>query len=80
LALLGAVALLLALGGCGRKGGLDLPPVASGSQPAYAAPASAPVAPQLSPLGSSFDPSVPDEKPTAAPGVKKRIILDPILD
>ncbi len=33
LALLGAAALLIALGGCGRKAGLDLPPTASAPPP-----------------------------------------------
>ena len=68
----------LALGGCGRKAGLDLPPTASNRPPQAGSTAQAP-APSTNPLGL-IDPSPPDEPPTAAPGRKKRIILDPILD
>ena len=78
LALLGAAALLLALGGCGRKTGLDLPPTASVPPPQAGATAQAP-RPATNPLGL-LDPTPPDEQPQAAPGKKKRIILDPILD
>ena len=67
------LAAVLALGGCGRKGALDLPPTAS-SQPAPAAmaePASKP---------SVFDPSYgTDAPPTASKGRKKSFILDPLL-
>jgi predicted small lipoprotein YifL len=79
LALLGAAALLIALGGCGRKAGLDLPPQAAAppqTQPGTTAQAPAPA---TNPLGL-LDPSPPEEQPQAAPGRKKRIILDPILD
>jgi hypothetical protein len=73
--------LALALGGCGRKTGLDAPPQAS-VQPAPGQPGSpgAPAQPQRSsnPLGL-FDPEEED-KPIAAQGQKKRIILDRILD
>jgi predicted small lipoprotein YifL len=85
LALVGAAALLLVLGGCGRKGGLDLPPTANGAEPAYAPPQAAPpgsspnTAPAFNPLGP-LDQSATDEKPTAPRGAKRRIILDPILD
>lgn len=79
LALVGAAVLALALGGCGRKTRLDLPPQAS-SQPAPAAGQSAQPQPQrTNPLGL-FDPEGEDEKPVAAPGQKRRIILDNILD
>jgi predicted small lipoprotein YifL len=77
LALLGAAALLIALGGCGRKAGLDPPPTAAappGASNTAQAPNSA-----VNPLGL-LDPNQPDEGPTATPGRKKRIILDPILD
>lgn len=77
LALIGMALLALALGGCGRKSGLDLPPQAS-AQPAPGQPAQA--QPQrTNPLGL-FDPEGQDDKPVAAPGQKRRIILDNILD
>ncbi len=78
LALLGAAGLLLALGGCGRKTGLDLPPTASVPPPQAGATAQAP-RPATNPLGL-LDPTPQEEQPQAAPGKKKRIILDPILD
>jgi predicted small lipoprotein YifL len=78
LALLGAAALLIALGGCGRKAGLDLPPTASAPPPQPGTTAQAP-RPATNPLGL-LDPNPQDEQPQAAPGRKKRIILDPILD
>jgi predicted small lipoprotein YifL len=78
LALLGAAALLIALGGCGRKSGLDLPPTVSVPPPQAGATAQAP-RPPTNPLGL-LDPTAHDEQPQAAPGQKKRIILDPILD
>lgn len=79
LALLGAAALLIALGGCGRKGPLDLPPTASNPPPQAGTTAQAPGAPGTNPLGL-LDPNAPEQAPQAAPGRKKRIILDPILD
>jgi predicted small lipoprotein YifL len=78
LALLGAAALLIALGGCGRKSGLDLPPTAQAPPPPTDTTAQAP-APAFNPLGL-LDPNPPDQGPQAAKGRKKRIILDPILD
>lgn len=77
LALVGAVASLVLLSGCGRKAGLDLPPNAGVAPAAAAAPA--PESPQMNPLGA-LNPYPEEEKPRAAPGQKKRIILDPILD
>jgi len=77
LTLLGAAALLIALGGCGRKSGLDLPPQAA-APPPPGTTAQAPNSP-LNPLGL-LDPTPQEEQPQAAPGRKKRIILDPILD
>jgi predicted small lipoprotein YifL len=76
LALIAATLLALALGGCGRKSGLDLPPQAA-VQPAPGQPAQA--QPQrTNPLGL-FDPDVED-RPAVAQGQKRRIILDSILD
>lgn len=76
--MMGAAALLLALAGCGRKAGLDLPPSAGGAQPSYDA-STAPAPTQFNPLGP-LDASPPEQKPTAPRGPNKRIILDPILD
>ncbi len=82
-----AVALIVAacaLGGCGRKGGLDLPPGASvqGEPTAAQNPDSSygPAGAATS-QGNVFE-ATPGLNPLAvAPkGPKKRIILDPILD
>ncbi len=66
----------LALAGCGRKGGLDLPPGAAAvkdteaAQQAEAEPAK----------GWVFDPSFgANAPPTAAKGRKKSFLLDPLL-
>ena len=76
LIVLGAAA--LALGGCGRKGPLELPPTAS-SQPA-AAVQSDPAADQAS-KPSVFDPSYgANAPPTAGRGPKKPFALDPLLN
>ena len=81
LALVGVALLALALGGCGRKTKLDAPPQAS-IQPAPGQPgaADAPAQPPrtTNPLGL-FDPE-DEDKPVAAQGQKRRIILDRILD
>ena len=72
-------AAVLALGGCGRKGGLDLPPTAS-PQAAAAAQADADHEPAAS-APSVFNPTYGSEAPPAAPkGSKKSFILDPLLD
>jgi predicted small lipoprotein YifL len=69
---------VLALGGCGRKGPLDLPPTAS-SQP-VAAVQSDPTADQAS-KPSVFNPSYgADAPPTAGKGPKKPFLLDPLLN
>ena len=76
LILLGAT--VLALGGCGRKGPLDLPPTAS-SQPA-AAVQSDPAAEQAG-KPSVFNPSYgADTLPTAGKGPKRSFVLDPLLN
>jgi len=73
----------LALAGCGRKGGLDLPPTASNQPPPGAAAAngaSAANGPAAGPAGV-FDPAYhASRKPVAPPGQKKSFILDPLLD
>jgi predicted small lipoprotein YifL len=67
----------LALGGCGRKGGLDLPPNAA---PQAAAPAADTEAQQAA-TPSVFNPTYgSDAQPTAPKGRKKAFVLDPLLD
>jgi predicted small lipoprotein YifL len=73
LTLLGAALLVLALGGCGRKSGLDAPPQAA------AQPAGQPGQPPRSnPLGLLEVEQ--DEGPVAPAGQKRRLIIDRILD
>lgn len=84
LATVGLILSACALGGCGRKGPLDLPPGATlspateeGASQTYRSPSSS---------GSAADeglfaPAGSQSKQMVAPrGAKKRIILDPILD
>jgi predicted small lipoprotein YifL len=72
----------LALGGCGRKGGLDLPPTAS--QPTAAPQAAAPAADTEATQAATpsvFNPTYgSDAQPTAPKGRKKAFVLDPLLD
>jgi predicted small lipoprotein YifL len=71
-------ATVLALGGCGRKGALDLPPTAS------APPASAQAnadAERAASKPSVFNPTYgTDAPPTAPKGAKKAFVLDPLLN
>jgi predicted small lipoprotein YifL len=70
---------VLALGGCGRKGGLDLPPNAP-TPSAAAAQADADAAREAS-KPSVFDSTYgTDAPPAAAKGRKKPFILDPLLN
>ena len=79
LILLGAAA--LTLGGCGRKGPLDLPPTASGPQPAVAAVQADPNAPPQPSNPNLFDPNNnANPRPTAGRGPKRPFALDPILN
>jgi predicted small lipoprotein YifL len=72
-------AAVLALGGCGRKGPLDLPPTAS-SQPPAAAVHTDTEADQAS-KPSVFNPSYgADAAPTAGRGPKRSFALDPLLN
>jgi predicted small lipoprotein YifL len=77
--LLGVVA--LSLGGCGRKGGLDLPPNASAPSAANAS-ATAPLDTEAE---AARKPSVfnstygAEAGPVAPKGTKKSFILDPLL-
>jgi predicted small lipoprotein YifL len=71
-------AAVLTLGGCGRKGPLDLPPTAS-AKDAAAAQANADHEPPAQP--SVFDSSYGANAPPAAPkGPKKPFVLDPLLN
>ena len=71
-------AAVLALGGCGRKGGLDLPPNASAQ--ATAAETADAEAERAASKPSVFNPSYgTDAPPTAPKGRKKPFILDPLL-
>jgi predicted small lipoprotein YifL len=70
-------AAVLALGGCGRKGGLDLPPNAS----AQATAAETTEAERAASQPSVFNPSYgTDAPPTAPKGRKKAFVLDPLLN
>jgi predicted small lipoprotein YifL len=73
-------AAVLALAGCGRKAGLDLPPTASAPPPAAAAQADADAARAAS-KPSVFDPTYGTNAPPTAPkGAKKAFVLDPLLN
>jgi predicted small lipoprotein YifL len=70
-------AALLALAGCGRKGGLDLPPNA----PAPSANAVEADPERAPPKATVFDPNYgSDAGPVAAKGRKKSFVLDPLLN
>jgi predicted small lipoprotein YifL len=79
IALFGAAALLIALGGCGRKAGLDLPP--SAEAPQSPTDRAAAVQQSTNPL-DALNPFRQDDQPPATPqpAQKKRIVLDRILD
>ena len=71
----------LSLGGCGRKGGLDLPPNASAPSAANAS-ATAPLDTEAENAAkpSLFNPTYgADAAPAAPRGAKKSFILDPLL-
>ena len=73
-------AAVLALAGCGRKAGLDLPPTASAPPPAAAAQANAD-AERAASKPSVFNPNYgTDAPPTAPKGAKKAFVLDPLLN
>ena len=72
-------AAVLALGGCGRKGALDLPPYTP-PQAAAAAQADADHEPAAS-APSVYNPYYgSDAPPAATKGSKRSFILDPLLD
>lgn len=69
-------AAVLALGGCGRKAGLDLPPNAP-----QAAAAQADTEAEQAARPGVFNPSYgTDASPAAPKGRKKAFVLDPLLD
>jgi predicted small lipoprotein YifL len=70
---------VLALGGCGRKGGLDAPPNASAQ--ATAAETADAEAERAASKPSVFNPSYGADAPPSAPkGRKKAFVLDPLLN
>ncbi len=71
----------LALGGCGRKGGLDLPPNASSQASSAVVPSEADLETERAAQGA-FNPSsgTADPSATAPRGRKKSFVLDPLLD
>jgi predicted small lipoprotein YifL len=76
---LACAAMAVTLGGCGRKGFLELPPQAQ----AQGAPAAAPTATaeeqaNLGP-GSIIDQSLREQEPPQTPRSKRKFILDPLL-
>lgn len=70
---------MLALGGCGRKGILDLPPNTP-PQAAAAAQAAADHEPAASRPGALNPYEGSDAPPAATKGNKKSFILDPLLN
>ena len=72
---------VLALGGCGRKGGLDLPPNAASQASSAAVPDDADIEAERAARGT-FNPSAGTTDPsvTAPRGRKKSFVLDPLLD
>ena len=69
-------AVVLALGGCGRKGGLDLPPNA----PQPTAAATGDTADQAAKTPSVFNPTYGSNAPVPTPkGPKRSFVLDPLL-
>jgi predicted small lipoprotein YifL len=61
----------LALGGCGRKAGLDLPPNAMN--------AASDAAPEAEVERGAAPPAVYEQGPVASKGRKKPFVLDPLL-
>jgi predicted small lipoprotein YifL len=71
----------LALAGCGRKGGLDLPPQYSAQPLAETDRAIDPDANNASGKGAAvFANPNADNQPVASKGRKKPFLLDPLLD
>ena len=70
-AIIALSAAALALGGCGRKGGLDLPPNAMN--------AASDAVPESEVDRGGAPPSVTEQGPVASKGRKKPFVLDPLL-
>jgi predicted small lipoprotein YifL len=68
-------AAVLALGGCGRKGPLDLPPSATSPSAAAAADSETEAASRP----SVFNPNYGADAPLAPKGSKRSFVLDPLL-
>ena len=68
----------LTLGGCGRKGPLDMPPTANAGAPVAAAPTDTEAENAAKPgvFNSTYGTDAP---PTAPKGNKKPFVLDPLL-
>ena len=64
----------MTLAGCGRKGGLDLPPSSS------AAPVASVEEERPASAGALFAPVHSDSNPAAAKGSKRSFALDPLLN
>lgn len=80
---LGALFVLtaLALGGCGRKGGLDLPPQTASTQPVGTATPAATADNSAAGKGSALTSSTsPADEVAAARGRKRSFVLDKLLD
>jgi predicted small lipoprotein YifL len=73
----GALAAVLLLAGCGRKGPLDLPPNTSALQSAPVEPNADPNAPPARNMAKDFD---EEGKPIAPAGPKTRQFLDWLLN
>ena len=72
-------AAVLALGGCGRKSGLDLPPHDTTRQPTASAPADSDAEAAAKP--TVFNPTYgADAPPVASKGTKRSMPLDPLLN
>jgi predicted small lipoprotein YifL len=70
---------VLALGGCGRKGPLDLPPTAANAPPQATAAPDSDAARAAQP--GVFNPTYGADAPPEAPkGRKKPFVLDPLLN
>lgn len=79
-ALIVLTASALALGACGRKGGLDLPPQAAAQPAGTAAPAASPEANSAANKGNALMAPTQTEEVQATRGSRRSFILDPILD
>jgi predicted small lipoprotein YifL len=71
----------LALGACGRKGGLDLPPNVATPTASNVAPAPMDTQSEAMSKPSLYNPGYgSDALPTAGRGPKRPFVLDPLLD